>query len=394
MSWKSTNAMKEKKHFIQMWESGIYIFSSLCESFGISRTTGYYIINQYKEHGDLIFEGRSKRPNNIPHKTPEKIENSIIKLREKHKEWGARKIRKLLEKEYSEKDIPSETTINAILKRNNLIKKKRRRYQKEGKLNPKFDPAVCNEIWSSDYKGKFKLKNGRYCNPLTICDSKSRKILGIDCHYKATYQSVKQSYIKVFRAEGMPEYLHTDNGSPFGSIQAVRRFSRLCYWLIDHGVTPVFSDPGCPQQNGRHERMHRDLKAYSKNRITQTLKAQQRVMDDFRVEYNNVRPHEAILMETPASVHIKSEREFKERIKRYDYTIDYKVMKVTKNGTIRWGSYHWVYISRGATRRYVGVKEIGNGIWNVYYRDVILGSFDEKELSCKEQYLKLNKIKV
>lgn len=210
--------MKEKRHFIKMWESGIYIFSSLCESFGISRTTGYYIINEYKKHGELIFEGRSKRPNRIPHKTPVKIEKSIIKLRTKHNDWGAIKIRILLEKEYSEKEIPSETTINAILKRNNLITKRRRRYQKEGKLNPKFDPAICNEIWSSDYKGKFKLKNGRYCNPLTVCDSKSRKILGIKCHYKAIYHSVKQLYIKIFREYGLLEYLHTDNGSPFGNI--------------------------------------------------------------------------------------------------------------------------------------------------------------------------------
>ena len=394
MSWKNRSVMKEKASFIKMWQSGLYIFSSLCKSYGISRTTGYYIVRQYKIYGEEIFEGRSKRPNNIPHRTSKKIEESIKTLRKKHGTWGARKIKKLLEADYPQKEIPSETTINAVLKRNHLIKKRRRRSGKSEKLNPKFDPVRCNEIWSSDYKGKFKIGNGRYCSPLTVCDSKSRKILGIKCHYKATYRSVRQAYIAVFREHGQPEYLHTDNGSPFGSIQAVRRFSRLCYWLVDHGVRPVFSDPGCPQQNGRHERMHRDLKSYCKTRIRHTLSKQQLVMDEFREEYNEIRPHESLGLIAPNRVHEKSKRAFKEKVIPYDYPLEHKILKVTKNGSIRWGAYHWIYISRAAIKRYVGVEELGNGIWKVYYRGVLLGYFDEKELSYKQQYLKLTKIKV
>lgn len=317
-----------------------------------------------------------------------------ILLRTKYKNWGARKIRKLLEAEYAVSEIPSEVTINNILRRNNLIVRKRKRYKKGEKLYPKFDPDFCNEIWSSDYKGKFKIGNGRYCHALTVCDSKSRKILGIDCHYRATYTSVKQSYIKIFRAYGLPEYLHTDNGSPFGNVRAVCRYSKLCYWLIDHGVLPVFSDPGCPQQNGRHERMHRDLKAYIKPRLKYTLSKQQRVLDAFREEYNKVRPHESLDMGTPSENHIRSEREHKERKSRYDYPIGYKVLKITRSGSIRWGGHHWVYISRAAIGLTIGLQEIGNGVWKVYYRNVILGCFDEKELTTKEQYLKLTEIKV
>lgn len=394
MSWQKTSVMEEKERFIKMWESGVYYFNSLCKYFGISRAGGYKLISSYKKYGSSIFLGRSKRPYNVPHKTREEIENSIIVLRKKHENWGARKLKKLLEREYSKKEIPSETTINAILKRNNLIKAKRRRNKKVGRLNPKFDPSACNEIWSSDYKGKFKIGNGRYCNPLTVCDSKSRKILGIKCHYKAGYDSVKQGYIGIFREYGLPEYLHTDNGSPFGSVQAVRRFSKLCYWLIDKGVIPVFSDPGCPQQNGRHERMHKDLKAYCKTRIEKTLSKQQKVMDSFRTEYNEIRPHESLKMKTPNEVHKRSKREYIEKKISYDYPIDYKVLKVTRNGSVRWGAYHWVYISRAATGRYVGVEHLGNGIYEVYYRNVLLGCFDEKELTYQGEYLKLTKIKV
>lgn len=394
MSWQSTSVMKEKERFIKMWESGVYIFRSLCESFGISRTTGYNLINQYQEYGEEIFSGRSKRPLKIPHKTPAEIEKAIVQLRVKHKNWGARKIRKLLEQEFSKKEIPSETTVNAILKRNDLITKKRRRPEKEGRLNPKFDPDYCNEIWSADYKGRFKIGNGRYCNPLTVCDSKSRMILGVSCHYRATYKSVKQSYINIFRDYGLPEYMHTDNGSPFGSIQAVGRYSKLCYWLIDQGILPVFSDPGCPQQNGRHERMPRDLKAYVKPKIQSTLSKQQRMIDKFRVEYNEIRPHESLEMLTPNQVHVRSSRVYSETKIVYEYPIEFKVLKVTKNGSIRWGAYNWIYISRAAIGRYIGVEEIGNGIWNAYYRNVLLGCFDEKLFSHKEQYLKLTKVKV
>ena len=232
------------------------------------------------------------------------MEPAIVQLRNKHPNWGARKLRVLLKKKETNKNIPSETTINAILKRNNLITSNRRRNPKEGKLFPKFDPLLPNEIWSADYKGKFKIGNKRYCWSLTICDSNSRLILGISCHYRPDYISVKQGYTRVFRKYGLPEFMHTDNGTPFASMRSPRRFSRLCYWLVDQGITPVFSDPASPQQNGRHERMHKDLKAYCKHRVQNTLSKQQKVMDDFLEEYNNVRPHEALKMETPSSVHV------------------------------------------------------------------------------------------
>jgi len=135
MSWKNKSVMESKKQFIQMWKSDVYIFSSLCEHFEISRRTGYNLIKSYQQYGDVIFEGRSKRPLNIPNKTPEHIEASIVVLRKKHKAWGARKIKKLLEQEYGVEEIPSETTINAILKRNNLIVRRRRRYKKTERLN-------------------------------------------------------------------------------------------------------------------------------------------------------------------------------------------------------------------------------------------------------------------
>ena len=151
------------------------------------------------------------------------------------------------------------------------------------------------------------MKNGRYCCPLTVCDSKSRKILGIKCHYKATYKSVKQAYREIFREHGRPYFMHTDNGSPFANTQALCRYTQLCYWLIDQEIIPVFSDPASPQQNGRHERMHRDLKAFCHGKIKSTLSKQQKLMDEFKHEYNSIRPNEALNMSTPDEVHEGSE---------------------------------------------------------------------------------------
>ena len=394
MSWKTKSVMEQKLLFIKMWQSDNYTMTALCDRFNISRTTGHKLVKKFVKEGEKSLISNSKTPNSSPNKTPKRIEADIIKIRKKYPNWGARKLKVILEERYPKKNFPSETTFNAILKRNDLITPKRRRLPKEGKHNPKFDPSEPNEIWSADYKGKFRIGNKRYCWPLTVCDSNSRIILDIKCHYRPDYKSVKSAYINVFRQYGLPQFMHTDNGTPFGSIRSPKRFSKLCYWLIDQGITPVFSDPASPQQNGRHERMHKDLKAYCRHRIKNSLSKQQIVMDDFVHEYNTVRPHESLEMNKPANVHVISERKYCEKFIPFEYPLHFRVIKVTMNGAARWGPYNWVLISRAAIGRYIGTEQIGNGIWNVYYRDVLLGWIDEKAIRNKETYLHIHRIKV
>ena len=394
MSWQTESVMQQKERFIRMWQSNQFTFRGLCEGFNNSTRTGYNLVNAFKEEGENSFSSKSTRPYTSPNRTPAKVEKKIVSLRKNHPNWGARKFKILLQKYFELNQIPSETTINAILKRNDLVINKRKRSSGVGKLNPKFDPKDCNEIWSADYKGKFRLKNGRYCCPLTVCDSKSRKILGIKCHYKATYKSVKQAYREIFREHGRPYFMHTDNGSPFANTQALCRYTQLCYWLIDQEIIPVFSDPASPQQNGRHERMHRDLKAFCHGKIKSTLSKQQKLMDEFKHEYNSIRPHEALNMSTPDEVHEGSEREYSETKLKYNYDYHYRKLKVCQNGAARWGAYNWLFIGRGARGRYIGAQELGNGNWNVYYRNVLLGYFDENKFRKKEQYQLINKIEV
>jgi transposase InsO family protein len=331
----------------------------------------------------------SRSPQKHPNKTKQSVEDKIIELKDLHKLWGAKKIRRLLFNECLEDDIPSVVTVHKILFNHGLVKPQKR-VRRVQPVHPIFDPQECNEVWSADYKGKFLMGNKIYCHPLTIADSNSRFLFTAKGHYKENLKSAKAEFTRVFRTYGIPRQIHTDNGSPFGSVATLQRFTQLSYWFIELGITPVFSDPGHPEQNGRHERMHRDLKAACAKPASYDLKAQQRRLNHFVQEYNHVRLHEALGMETPTSKHDFSTRPFPERIASYDYDSDMKVLKVTQNGAMRWGSNHWVYLTASLKGKYVGVLEMGNGIWRVYYRDVFLGFFDEKHIRDKQISIRLS----
>ena len=380
--------MKQKIEFICEWRTGKYTITELCRSFEISRPTAYKIINRFEKMGyDGLLE-KHRTPRRHPKETDQKVVNGILKLKEKHKLWGAKKIKKLLLKEFHCDIIPSVTTVHNILNKHGLVCPQKR-LRRVKPIHPIFDPKQCNEVWSADYKGKFLMGNKIYCHPLTIADSKSRFVFTAKGHYKENLQSAKAEFTRVFRKYGIPKQMHTDNGSPFGSVTAIQRFTRLSYWFIELGIMPVFSDPAHPEQNGRHERMHRDLKAACAKPSAYDLKAQQRRLNRFVKEYNNVRPHEALDMETPASVHNFSARPFPEKIPNFDYDSEMKVLKVTQNGAMRWGAYNWVYLSASIQGKYVGALEMGNGIWRVFYRNIFLGYFDENELRTKDKSVRL-----
>ena len=393
MPWKETTTMEQKVEFICEWRTEKYAITELCKAFGISRPTAYKMINRFKNFGIEGLRERSSSPRIHPNKTKESIEETILILKEKYPRWGAKKIRRLLFNVCAEQDIPSVVTVHNILARNGLVLPQKR-LRRVKPVFPIFDPQECNEVWSADYKGKFLMGNKIYCHPLTIADSKSRYLFAAKGHYHESLKSVKAEFTRVFRQYGIPNQIHTDNGSPFGSVRSIQRFTQLSYWFIDLGIIPVFSDPAHPEQNGRHERMHRDLKAACAKPSAYDLKAQQRRLNHFVKEYNHERPHEALGLETPASVHSFSTRPFPERISEFNYEPNNKVMKVTQNGAIRWKSYHWVYLTAALKRKYVGVEELGNGIWKVTYRNVFLGYFDEKNIRNKQISIRLSQKKV
>lgn len=388
MPWKTTTTMEQKIEFICEWRTGKYTITELCKSFEISRPTAYKLIHRFENQGFEGLKEQSRAPGKHPNATDQKIIDSILKLKEKYKLWGAKKIRELLFKKHTKGEVPSVVTVHNILRKNGLVCPQKR-IRRVKPTYPIFDPKSCNEVWSADYKGKFLMGNKIYCHPLTIADSKSRFLFTAKGHYKETLKAAKAEFTKVFRTYGIPKQIHTDNGSPFGSVRAIQRFTQLSYWFIELGITPVFSDPAHPEQNGRHERMHRDLKAACAKPSAYDLKAQQRRLNHFVKEYNHIRPHEALDMKTPADVHDFSTRPFPEKIPNFDYDNNHKVLKVTKSGAVRWRSYYWVYVSAALKGKYIAIQELGNGIWKVYYRNVFLGFFDQRNLRNKQQSTRL-----
>jgi len=388
MPWIQTAAMEEKIEFIRLWQTQKHTVKDLCQSFGISRTTAYKYIKQFEQNGHEGLLERSRKPHRYYNQTPEFVEREIVKLKKKYKLWGARKIRKLLMEKVPIDKIPCTVTVHSILRRNGLVKPKMR-VRRVKPVYPIFDPQHCNEVWSADFKGKFKMGNKQYCHTLTIADSKSRFLFAAQALEKENFQLTKQVFIEVFKKFGLPKQIHTDNGIPFGNVRSLKRFTRLSYFFIDLGITPVFSDPGQPQQNGRHERMHRDLKNACAKPPAYDFRLQQRSLNRFKNRYNKVRPHEALGMETPASVHKRSDRKYRKTIEEYIYPTDVFKRQITKNGALRWGKHYWIYISEALADKFVGLEHLGNDVYRVYYRHLVLGYFNLNELNMNNKRIKL-----
>jgi len=390
MAWKETTTMEQKIDFINEWRSRNYSIAELCRQFDISRPTAYKYIKRYEKEGLDGLKERTRIPLNHPNKTPWEIEEKIINYRKKHPRWGGEKIWKLLHNDLGKNRIPSVSTVHRILKRNDLITvKKRRRRVKP--VYPIFDPQACNEVWSADFKGKFKMGNKKYCYPLTIADSYSRFVFSAKGMYGEKFKPTMLEFRRVFRKFGLPRQIHTDNGTPFGAVQAIKRLTRLSVSFIEQDIEPVYSDPAHPEQNGRHERMHRDLKGEATRPPGYNLRTQQRKLNQFVDEYNHERPHAALDLETPGSVHVYSPRPYCEKVKDWVYPSCCEVRRVTKNGALRWRSTKWVMVSTTLIDKYVGLEELGSGIWRIYFRQKMLGYFDEKKLRIQDEIGRLKR---
>jgi len=369
--------MDQKREFILLWISQKQSFSKLCRDFNITRKTGYRYVEKFKKWGMEGLKNQSTRPHTSPTKTPKIIEDRIVKLRTtgQTKGYGAKKILWQLEQDGIYKNLPSRTTVSKILKRHDLIPERKKRIRIEPR-KPIFDPNEPNEVWSADFKGQFRLRNGEMCYPLTVCDSKSRMIFAVKGLKTPNAKDTMKALERVFKVYGLPKQLHTDNGAPFGNVKALGRLTRMGAWLMELGIEPIFSDPGHPEQNGRHERMHRDLKAKTCKIPSKNLQAQQVRFNKFRKHYNENRPHEALGMRVPAAVHKKSKVAFKETIEEWKYPQIYTVRSICQNGIIRVGKRGSIFIGTALKGKQIGLEPVGNGIFRLYFRDFLLGYVD------------------
>lgn len=381
MPWKDVKPMDEKVLFIADYLRQVESFVQLCERFGISRKTGYKWVERYGQGGIEALEERSRKRHSQSAQTPYVIQEAILKLREHRGDPGPKKIQALLAQRFSEDEIPSTTTIHNILKRAGKIETRRRVRRTTPVPGPLRTATEPNELWSADYKGQFMTRDGHWCYPLTVMDHASRFLLGCEGLGATRYDETRQVFERLFREYGLPERIRTDNGVPFASI-GVASLSRLSIWWIRLGIQPERIEPGKPQQNGRHERMHRTLKKSLGKAPAGNLQQQRRELEGFRRYYNEQRPHEGLNLKSPQACYCASTRSYPKRLPEIEYPSYFDRVKVQRSGVTYWGGLT-IYLGNLLAGEVVGIEAIGDGVWEVHFGPVRLGRFDERQAGAR-----------
>lgn len=373
MPWKETSAMKERIQLIADWMIGDYTKSELCRGYGISRPTADKWIERYAETGVQGLEELSRAPRSHPNETAEELRAMIVKTKLRHQSWGPKKVTDRLRRERPELKWPADSTAGEILKRAGLVRPRLRRRRVAPYSEPFSQCRGPNQSWSADFKGDFRLGNGRRCYPLTISDNFSRYLLLCRALERPSYAAVRPWFEWVFREHGLPEAIRTDNGVPFASL-AIGGISQLSKWWIKLGIKPERIRPGKPAQNGRHERMHRTMEEVAPQG---DVDAQQHQYDPFQEEYNFERSHEALGRKTPGSVYCSSPRSYPVKLPEIDYEPGVTVRQVRHNGEIKWRG-DFIYVSEVLAKEPLGLKPLDEERWELRYSFHLLGVLDQR----------------
>lgn len=376
MPWKETCPMDQKIQLLSDYLKDEYTITELSQNYQVSRETVYKWIKRYQERGLEGLGELSRAPLRHPNATHPEIVSQLIDTRLKHKNWGPKKIIARLEKLHPESSWPAPSTAGSILKKEGLVNARRRRQHTPPYSEPFQECRRPNDVWSIDYKGQFRMGNGRLCYPLTITDNYSRYLLGCRGLYHPTYDNTRPWLERTFREYGLPLAIRSDNGAPFASI-GLGGISTLSAWLIKLWIRPERIGSGHPEQNGRHERMHRTLKAETTKPPRANLKNQQRAFDDFRREYNTERPHEALRQEVPTNFYEPSRRILPRKLPKIEYPACFTVRQVRHNGEIKWKG-DFVYISQALAGEPIGLRQIGEREWEVRFSFHPLGILNEQ----------------
>ena len=376
MVWKETCAMDERMRFVVAWLGGEETRSALCERFGISRKTGYKWAARYAADPAGGLADRSHAPHVIPHKMDAVVSELIVDLRCLRPSWGPRKLRAVLQRRHPDLAWPAASTIGDLLVREGLVGSRRRRRSALGQVRPFGHVAEANDTWCMDFKGWFRTGDGVRCDPLTVSDAHSRYLLA--CRIvEPTAEGVGPVVERLLREHGLPHAIRSDNGPPFAAAESAGGLSRLSVGWLKLGIKLERIEPGQPQQNGRHERMHRTLREETAAPPAADAASQQASFDAFRHMYNHERPHEALGQRPPATLFVPSLRSYPQRIEDPVYASDHAVRRVRSNGQIKWGG-EMVFISTTVIGESVGVAETESGDWIVRFCDVDLGIIDRR----------------
>lgn len=374
MPWKVINQMGLKIQLVTDLTKEQFSITDLSQKYGISRPTVYKWIRRYKHLGLEGLKEQSRAPKHCHHRTPERIRNLIILEKLKNRKRGPRKVRARLKRKYPDLQLPAISTISYWLKKEGLVKERKKRRHVPAYSEPFCECRAPNDVWSMDYKGQFYMNNGHVCYPLTVSDNFSRFILGCEALKGPRYKPTRRCLEKIFREYGLPLAIRFDNGTPFAG-RCIGGLSRLMVWFILLGIVPERIGKGCPQENGRHERMHRTLKSDALDKVAGNIKEQQKLFDQFRQDFNFDRPHESLGDQTPNDYYRKSHQLYVQRPHPPEYGYNYTVRQVRHGGEIKFQG-RMFYLTESLAGLPVGLKEIADGLWQIQFGFYTLGSVD------------------
>jgi putative transposase len=378
MPWKATCPMQQRLQFVIEHRSGTISMAALCRVFGISRQTGYKWLDRFSlRRGEASLEELSRRPHHSPTATLALQVGRIISRRKQFPNWGARKILWLLRLQWPKVRWPSPSTVTAILKRHGLVRARKRRLRLAPRTQPFSGCIEPNDTWCVDFKGQFHTGDGAVVYPLTVMDAASRFLLACTALRAPESAPTRLLFEELFRKHGMPKAIRCDNGEPFVAARAPAGLSRLSAWWVKLGIDIERIDPGEPQQNGRHERMHLTLKIETALPPKATFAAQAIAFDRFRRIYNQVRPHESLSMRTPASLYRLSPRPFPASVPRPQYPFA-DLHRVDRAGHIRWGD-HKFFISSSLAGETVGIYALDQRYAEIHFGPLLLGLLDTEQ---------------
>jgi putative transposase len=360
--------MDGRLRFVRDAASDRFTMSELCARYGVSRRVGYKWIARYDAEGRRGLVDRSRAPHHCPHAIPPHVAELLVAAREAHPSWGARKLLAVLAAKHPRiAEWPAASTVADVLARRGLVHHRRRRRTSTHPGVVRAASDAPNDLWSADFKGQFRTGDGHECFPLTIADHQTRFLLA--CHGVLSTQTItaRPVFERAFRAYGLPF-----------ATQAIHGLSYLNVWWMHLGIVHQRSRPGCPQDNGGHERMHRTFKREAIKPVRHTCRQQQRNFDGFQQEYNTERPHKALGQQTPASRYRHSPRPYPERLPPLEYPGHFLVKKITTGGTFRFQS-RLLYLANAMVDQHIGLEETDDGIWVIHFNTVLLATFDERD---------------
>jgi transposase InsO family protein len=373
--------MKERIKFVLAYEEGAEPIAVLCRRFGISRKTGYKWLKRYAHGGVDGLRDRPSRPGSTPHKTPEQVERIVVAARKKYPYWGPKKLPVIIRQLAPDIDMPAPSTIGEILKRNGLIVPRRRSRGAPPATAPFAQYTEPNEVWCIDFKGDFRV-GAKRCYPLTVIDGASRYLVECRGMSRIRTHDARKALHRAFQEFGLPRVIRTDNGPPFASCGA-GGLCKLSVWWITLGIVPERIEPGHPEQNGRQERFHRTLKRATATPPARSLSAQQRRFDRFRAEYNELRPHEALGQRPPAEIYAPSPRELPWRRTEPEYAAHVQSYRTSADGSFMWRGRR-LRLNSCLDREVVGVEQVDDCHYDVYFGPVRLGRFTKPNSKTKE----------